>query len=145
HERRRKPAGPLPQAVAVGVDGGCLQTRAAGHGPGVHEQGWKEDKVACLHTLAGPTFANDPHPDPPACFLDPPYVEELVQDLKSHKRLGDEDDPADGATEPAGDVTLAPADGALLPLEPAATLPTVEPPAASIPTDADAPAGPTTA
>jgi hypothetical protein len=99
HHRRPKPAGPIPQAVAVAVDGGCMQTRAPGQGPGVHEQGWKEDKVACLHTLAGPTFADDPQPNPPACFLDPHYVDELVQELKSHKRLGAEDEQAAGPTD----------------------------------------------
>ncbi len=124
HHRRPKPCGPVPQAVAVGVDGGCLQTRAAGQGPGVHEQGWKEDKVACLHTLAGPTFADDPHPDPPRCFLDPHYVDELVQDLKSHKRLGEEveqpAEPADG-TEPAAEVAPAPPDGVVTGLQPEET------------------------
>jgi hypothetical protein len=127
HHRRPQPSGPVPQAVAVGVDGGCLQTRAAGHGPGVHEQGWKEDKVACLHTLAGPTFADDPHPAPPACFLDPPYVEELVQDLKSHKRLGEEDEATATAADPPEEVAPAPAAGVLPPLLLAETLPAVEP------------------
>jgi hypothetical protein len=111
HHRRPKPAGPVPQAVAVAVDGGCLQTRAAGQGPGVHEQGWKEDKVACLHTLAGPTFADDPHPNPPACFLDPQYVDQLVQDLKAHKRLDEEEEPAAGPADritPAAEVVPAP-------------------------------------
>src|SRR5207302_386229 len=41
HHHRQKPQGPLPQAVAVGVDGGCIQTRAPDQGPGVHDQGWK--------------------------------------------------------------------------------------------------------
>jgi hypothetical protein len=64
----------------------------------VHAQGWKENKVACMHTLQGPTFAQDPHPEPPACFLDPQYVDELVQDLKAHKRLGeDTEEPAAAA------------------------------------------------
>jgi hypothetical protein len=111
HHRRKKPQGPVPQAVAVGVDGGCIQTRAPDQGPGVHDQGWKEDKVACLHTLQGPTFEVDPHPDPPACFLDPAYVAELVQDLKSHKRLGDEEEQPPGPDEasgPAGEVVTLP-------------------------------------
>jgi len=111
HHRRKKPSGPVPQAVAVSVDGGCIQTRAEGHGRGVHEQGWKENKVACLHTLAGPTFEDDPHPQPPACFLDPQYVDELVQDLKSHKRLGEEEEqPAspDERSEQADAVVLLP-------------------------------------
>jgi hypothetical protein len=111
HHRRKKPSGPIPQAVAVIVDGGTIQTRAEGQGPGVHDQGWKEDKVACLHTLAGPTFEIDPHPDPPACFLDPQYVDELVQDLKSHKRLDKEDEPPAGPadlTEPMREEVVPP-------------------------------------
>jgi hypothetical protein len=124
HRRRKKPQGPLPQAVAVAVDGGCIQTRAGGQGPGVHEQGWKEDKVACLHTLRGPTFADDPQPGPPACFLDPAYVDELVCDLKSHKRLGEEDDQPQGPerpSEPAGQVVPPPPDVATEVLRPEET------------------------
>lgn len=102
HHRRQPSALPVPQAVAVAVDGGFMQTRAEGQGPGVHEQGWKEDKVACLHTLQGPTFAEDPQPQPPDCFLDPHYVDDLVQDLKSHKRLSDNEDQAvDEAADPS--------------------------------------------
>jgi hypothetical protein len=97
HHRRTPFRGPIPQAVAVAVDGGSLQTRAAGQGPGVHQQQWKEEKVACLHTLKGPTFSDDPQPEPPACFLDPHYVDELVQDLKAHKRLSEE---AEQSAEP---------------------------------------------
>lgn len=112
HHRRQKPQGPVPQAVAVAVDGGCIQTRADGQGTGVHEQGWKEDKVACLHTLAGPTFAEDPQPEPPACFRDPQYVEDLVQDLKAHKRLNeDEPSPAEPVAARASDeAALSPQD-----------------------------------
>jgi hypothetical protein len=109
HHRRKKPAGPVPQAVAVSIDGGCIQTRAAGHGPGVHDQGWKENKVACLHTLAGPPFEEDPQPGPPACFLNPDYVEELVQDLKSHKRLEEANPPDDPAEPPEPVEEAAPA------------------------------------
>jgi hypothetical protein len=85
HHRRPELVGPAPQAVAVGVDGGRLLTRVttAGQGPGVHGHGWREDKVACLHVLEGPTFAADPHPQPPRCFLDAPYVAELVRDFQA--------------------------------------------------------------
>jgi hypothetical protein len=132
HHRRTAPCGPIPQAVAVAVDGGCIQTRAQGHGPGVHEQGWKEDKVAALHTLAGPTFENDPQPDPPACFLDPQYVDELVQDLKSHKRL--DEDAGEQQAEPAGrpalteEHVLLPQDVVAAVLQPEDVVPEVEPP-----------------
>jgi hypothetical protein len=80
-----------PEAVAVCVDGGRVMTRTPtkGHGPGVHEHGWREDKVACLHKLDGEAFEKDPHPTPPACFQDSQYVDQIVQDIKSHKKLAD--------------------------------------------------------
>ena len=85
HHRRPELVGPAPAAVAVGVDGGRLLTRVmtAGQGPGVHGHGWREDKVACLHVLEGPTFATDPQPQPPRCFLDAPYIAELVRDFQA--------------------------------------------------------------
>jgi hypothetical protein len=116
HHRRTKPSGPIPQAVAVAVDGGCIQTRAEGQGPGVHLQGWREDKVACLHTLHGPAFTDDPHPQPPACFLARAYVDDLVQDLKSHKRLAEEEEqPAEAAEPTAMDLTVPLAEDAETP------------------------------
>jgi len=104
HHRRQEPPGPAPQAVAVGVDGGRLQARVttAGRGPGVHGHGWKEDKVACLHVLKGPTFAADPHPQPPRCFLDAPYVAQLVRDFQAaHGGLPSVEEVAAAAGEPA--------------------------------------------
>ena len=100
HHRRTEPTVPAPVAVAVAVDGGRLMTRQPGHGPGVHEQGWKEDKIACLHTLAGATFATDPQPQPPECFLDAAYVEDLVKALKSHKGLEETPPPLADASSP---------------------------------------------
>jgi hypothetical protein len=121
HHRRPALVGPAPQAVAVGVDGGRLLTRVttAGHGPGVHGHGWREDKVACLHVLEGPTFATDPHPQPPRCFLDAPYVAELVRDFQAaHGGLPSVEEVATAAggpgpaPEPSGRVGLDPAPAA---------------------------------
>jgi hypothetical protein len=84
HHRRQPATEPAPQLVSVSLDGGRLQTRATGQGVGVHEQQWKEDKVACLLTLQGATFAEDPHPQPPQCFLDAPTVDQLVRDMQAH-------------------------------------------------------------
>lgn len=60
-EHRRRQLEPrtavVPEAVVVEIDGGRIRTRAAGAGAGVHEAQNKEDKVACLATLSGPTFA----------------------------------------------------------------------------------------
>lgn len=91
-----------PQAVAVAVDGGRMMTRQPGHGPGVHGQGWKEDKVACLHTLLGPTFEADPRPEPPPCFLDHRYVADLTRDLKSRNGLAGKDPEEELPTSSTG-------------------------------------------
>lgn len=81
----------VPPIAAVFVDGGRIQTREAGHGPGVHGHGWKEDKIGCLLSMEGPRFAEDPQPQPPACFLDHRYVADLVRDLKSKNGLASKD------------------------------------------------------
>jgi hypothetical protein len=84
HHRREEPTTPAPQRVAIALDGGRLMTRVSGQGPGVHGEQWKEDKAACLLTLEGQTVANDPHPEPPRCFLDAPEVDQLVRDIQSN-------------------------------------------------------------
>jgi len=84
HHRRQPATVPAPALVSISLDGGRLNTRTSGQGVGVHEQGWKEDKVACLLTLQGETFAEDPHPEPPKCFLDAPTVDKLVRDIQAH-------------------------------------------------------------
>lgn len=84
HHRREEPQTPVPQRVAIALDGGRLMTRVSGQGPGVHGEQWKEDKVACLLTLEGQSVADDPHPQPPRCFLDAPEVDKLVRDIQSN-------------------------------------------------------------
>ncbi len=84
HHRRQPPLAPAPEVAVIGVDGGRVLTRASGQGTGVHGQGWKEDKVACLQTMAGETFPTDPHPQPPRCFLDAPQVDEMVRDIQAN-------------------------------------------------------------
>jgi hypothetical protein len=114
HHRRQPPLAPVPAAVAIGLDGGRVMTRTPGHGVGVHDKHWKEDKVACLVTLKGQTFAEDPHPEPPQCFLDPPEVDKLVREIQAHHgprqenelpqlaelRLGQQAVPAGAKTPP---------------------------------------------
>jgi hypothetical protein len=93
-EHRRRQLAPrmevVPEVVVVEVDGGRLRTRAAGSAPGVHDAKNKEDKIACLATLAGPTFADDPQPEPPESFLCPRRVQRLVSQMKG---LSGEADP----------------------------------------------------
>lgn len=84
HHRRAEVTAPAPERVAIALDGGRLMTRASGQGPGVHGEQWKEDKVACLLTLEGQSVADDPHPQPPRCFLDAPKVDELVREMQAN-------------------------------------------------------------
>jgi len=84
HHRRQQPTQPAPELVALSLDGGRIMTRATGQGVGVHDRQWKEDKVACLLALKGETFAEDPHPKPPKCFLDAPRVDKLVREIQAH-------------------------------------------------------------
>jgi len=83
HHRRQPPTASAPAVAVIGLDGGRVLTRESGQGTGVHGQGWKEDKVACLQTMAGETFHTDPHPQPPRCFLDAPKVDEMVRDIQA--------------------------------------------------------------
>lgn len=84
HRRRKLAprAGVIPEAVVVQIDGGRIRTRAADAGPGVHEAQNKEDKIACLVTLSGPTFSADPCPEPPESFTCPRRVQRLVSQMK---------------------------------------------------------------
>ncbi len=84
HHRRKPPAAAAAEVAVIGLDGGRVQTRQSGQGTGVHGQGWKEDKVACLQTMKGTTFSVDPHPEPPKCFLDAPKVDQMVRDIQAN-------------------------------------------------------------
>ena len=87
HQRRELPAtNEKPVEIAcVEVDGGRIRTRASGQGGGVHEHAWKETKVAALWRMEGPTFAQDTHPEPPACFLDDQHVPKMVREIKRQR------------------------------------------------------------
>jgi len=78
--RKLEPQVPnAPRVVAVEVDGGRYQRRAEGRGCGARDPQWREDKVACLVTLNSRTYAADPQPEPPECFLDRTRVVRLAQ------------------------------------------------------------------
>ena len=84
HHRRVEPTAEAPELVAIALDGGRVMTRESGQGTGVHGEQWKEDKAACLLTLKGQAFAEDPHPEPPRCFLDAPEVDKLVREIQAN-------------------------------------------------------------
>jgi hypothetical protein len=69
-----------PQVAAVAVDGGRIMTRNKA-GRGVHDQQWKETKVACLLTMSSSPSDEDPHPSLPSCFANEKYVTRLVREL----------------------------------------------------------------
>ena len=77
--------GEVPAAVAVEVDGGRLQTRAVGHGRGVHDPHWNENKIACLVTVQSEPSVTDPHAELPSSFLDRQRVQRLVQEISNHR------------------------------------------------------------
>jgi hypothetical protein len=89
-----------PALAIIGVDGGRLQVRREGDGPGAHAGTWREDKIAVFATAAITTFESDPEPDLPDCFRSPTYVEKLVCGMsrQSSIRLHDPEaeSPADG-------------------------------------------------
>lgn len=84
HHHREPPVESAPQIAVIGMDGGRILTRTPDQGAGVHGQGWKEDKVACLLAMKGETFTEDPHPEPPKCFLDAPKVDEMVRGIQAN-------------------------------------------------------------
>jgi hypothetical protein len=84
HHRRQPPAESAPPIAVIGMDGGRILTRTPGQGAGVHGKGWKEDKVACLLAMKGETFAEDPHPEPPKCFLNASKVDEMVREIQAN-------------------------------------------------------------
>jgi hypothetical protein len=90
-QRQLSPRVPAPPAVAVvEVDGGRLSTRQPGRGPGAHDVRPKEDKIACLISMAGQQHEGDPQPEPPPSFLEPRRVHKLVQQMKSQAPPRDE-------------------------------------------------------
>jgi hypothetical protein len=67
-----------PALAVVQVDGGRLQIRGEGDGPGAHDSSWREDKISVLATAAITASPSDPEPDLPQCFRSQEYVEKLV-------------------------------------------------------------------
>jgi hypothetical protein len=61
---------PIPLGVVM-VDGGRMQTRQPGRGPGVHDPAWRETKTAVFLRMTHQAHAVDPRPDLPACFAHP--------------------------------------------------------------------------
>ena len=72
---------PTPQLAAVEVDGGRMQTRTAGQGPGVHAAHWRETKNAGFFRMKTASHAVDPHPELPRCFASRQQMQGLLSGL----------------------------------------------------------------
>jgi hypothetical protein len=95
-----------PALALVGVDGGRLQIRGDGDGPGAHDSSWREDKISVPATAAITSSDSDPEPDLPDCFLNREYVEKLVRGIGGQSTMGQPgsqgENPADSSS-PAND------------------------------------------
>jgi len=93
-----------PALAVVQVDGGWLQLRGEGDGPGAPDAAWREDKVSMVATAAVKTFTSDPEPDLPEGFRDRKYVEALVRGTGGVGPLSDSDPSAENppGAEPTG-------------------------------------------
>ena len=104
HRYRRLPVDenqPPVEIACVETDGGRIMTRAPDQRRGVHEEQWKEPKVAVLWRMSGETFAEDPHPELPRCFQDRERVEKLVRDVHGSRSGASADDSDHGITQEA--------------------------------------------
>lgn len=90
-----------PALAVVEVDGGRLQIRGAGDGPGAHDGSWREDKISILATATITVSDADPEPDLPACFRDRNYVEGLVRGISGESSLSSSDPPAENLADSA--------------------------------------------
>jgi hypothetical protein len=84
-----------PALALVGVDGGRLQIRSEGDGPGAHDSSWREDKISVLATAAITSFDSDPEPDLPDCFRNREYVEKLVRGIGGQGAMSQPDPQAE--------------------------------------------------
>jgi len=100
-QRQLPPRVAAPGLAVVEVDGGRLGTRQPGCGPGIHQPQPKEDKIACLISMASHEHDHDPQPEPPPSFVDTRRVQRLVQQIKSQAPLRDEDADTAMAAAPA--------------------------------------------
>ena len=75
--QRAQPVTPI-QLACVSTDGGRMQTRDEGAGPGVHHPHWRENKNALFLRMKTQSYDSDPHSELPACFADPERMKQLL-------------------------------------------------------------------
>ncbi len=77
-----------PALAVVEVNGGRLQIRGEGEGPGAHEASWREDKIAILATMTHVVSTSDPEPELPDCFRDRGFVEKVIGAIGGDGSMG---------------------------------------------------------
>lgn len=70
-----------PELAVVEIDGGNVNTRAEGHGPGVHEPGWRATKNALFQRMASTEHDVDPCPEPPDWLQNRRRVRQLALEI----------------------------------------------------------------
>jgi hypothetical protein len=100
-----------PALAVVEVDGGRLQIRGQGEGPGAHNAAWREDKIAILATMSRVTSECDPEPELPACFRDRVYVQKVIGAIGGTGLMGP-------AVPEVQEPTLLPVSAGAKPVEP---------------------------
>jgi hypothetical protein len=89
-----------PALAVVEVDGGRLQIRGEGEGPGAHEASWREDKIAVLATMTQVVSTSDPEPELPECFRDRGFVEEVIGAIGGDGAMGPPAAVSEGCVDP---------------------------------------------
>lgn len=97
-----QPKTPITLAC-VSVDGGRMQTREEGGGPGVHDPHWRETKNALLMRMKSQDFGRDPHPDLPACFAHRKSMKSLLAGVGAEQQDAGEETATMIAAEQAND------------------------------------------
>jgi hypothetical protein len=87
--------------ACVEVDGGRMQTRTRGQGPGVHDPHWRENKNAGFFRMQGDRFAEDPCDELPSCFTDQKHLAGLLSGLQAA-------DPSPAGQRPKPDLSWRP-------------------------------------
>ena len=65
-----------------------MQTRDEGGGKGVHHPHWRENKNALFLRMKSGCFADDPHPDLPACFANRERMKKLLSGVGEGQYAG---------------------------------------------------------
>jgi hypothetical protein len=99
-----------PALAVVGVDGGRLQIRGQGDGPGSHDPSWREDKIALLATAAINVSDSDPEPDLPDCFRNQKFVEKLLRGIGNQGPMSQADAQADSPADSTATASEEPDD-----------------------------------